>query len=229
VDGQVSTAALDARSAPRLASVVLCSGARLYRDSLAATLASVPEVVLVGSFASAADAASRLPDLRPDIVLVEVSMPDAASAFASIVEAAPGARLVAILGSNEAQLVVECAVAGVSGIVAGDASLDDLMTVILSAQRGGFSCSPSIAPLLRLHVALPSSPRGGQAAEGARLTRREIEIVDLIDQGLSNKQIAQALSIEVSTTKNHVHHILQKLGVERRTAAIAAVRRREPA
>jgi DNA-binding NarL/FixJ family response regulator len=227
VDGQVSTAALDARPAPRLASVALCSGARLHRDTLAAALASVPEVVLLASFESAAGAAAQLPALQPDVVVVTVSIHDAAGAIDAIVDAAPRARTVAILESNDEQLVVACAVAGVSGLVAADASLDDLVTVLLSARRGGFACSPGVASILRLHVAPAAPQRRGQSGVASRLTRRELEIVDLIDQGLSNKQIASALSIEVSTTKNHVHHILQKLGVERRTAAIAAVRNGE--
>ena len=196
---------------------------RLYRDSLAAALAAVPDVLLLGAFPSASEVTERLPVLRPDVVLIDASIPDVSIAVETMLEAAPGVRAVAIVAQDEPQVVVSCAAAGVVGLVAGDASLDDLVAVIIGTQHGSLACSPGIAPLLTPNV-VPSLPARARPPVSERLTPRELEIVRLIDQGLSNKQIAGVLSIEVSTTKNHVHHILQKLGVERRTAAIAAVR-----
>lgn len=223
MDGRSSTAALDAHLAPRPATLILCSGVRIHRDSLAAALAEVPDVVLLETFPSASEAARQLSVLRPDVVVIDASILDASIAVSTLLAVAPGVRTVAIVTRNEPHVVVSCAAAGVAGLVAGDSSVDDLVTVILGTRTGGFACSPGIAPLLGLGAA-PAMPPRRRPRLSEQLTRRELEIVHLIDQGLSNKQIARALSIEVSTTKNHVHHILKKLGVERRTAAIAAVR-----
>ncbi len=82
-------------------------------------------------------------------------------------------------------------------------------------------CTPRIAALLLRRVAEAAAPRSSGLE---RLTPRETEIVDLIEQGLSNKQIARRLSIELATVKNHVHNILEKLEVARRGEAVARVR-----
>ena len=170
----------------------------------------------------------QIPILEPDVVIVDIASGGGMEAVSTVLTGTPGGRTVAVVPSQSAHLVVACAAAGVSGIVAGDSSLDDLVAVIQAAEHGSFACAPGIAPILRLHVA-PSPARPDAPTTTERLTRRELEIVGLIGDGLSNKQIARALSIEVSTAKNHVHHILQKLGVERRTAALAAVRELERA
>jgi len=122
--------------------------------------------------------------------------------------------------------VIACAEAGVSGYVTREASLDELTGVVESVARGESPCSPRISALLLRRVA-ETAGRRTETDAARRLTRREAEIVGLIDEGLSNKQIAGRLSIELATVKNHVHSILEKLQVERRAEAAARVRSRQ--
>jgi DNA-binding NarL/FixJ family response regulator len=107
--------------------------------------------------------------------------------------------------------------------VACDASSDELAAILCSAGPGELACSPRLAAILFRHVAALARDQG--SAQSRLLTPREREILELIDGGLMNKEIASALSIELTTVKNHVHHILEKLGVTRRAAAAAKVRK----
>jgi DNA-binding NarL/FixJ family response regulator len=121
--------------------------------------------------------------------------------------------------------VVACAEAGIAGYVDRDASLRDLVATVRSVARGELLCSPRIAARLMRRVAeLADQPRPPQTP--AHLTRREREVVALIDEGLSNKEIAQRLNIELPTVKHHVHNVIEKLGVRSRLQAAAHVRRR---
>jgi two-component system nitrate/nitrite response regulator NarL len=98
--------------------------------------------------------------------------------------------------------------------------------VVRSVTRGETLCSPRIAAtLFRRVAALAADRRVGDERTLRRLTRRERQIVDLIADGLSNKEIAHRLQIEFATVKNHVHNILEKLQVTRRADAVAALRR----
>jgi DNA-binding NarL/FixJ family response regulator len=120
--------------------------------------------------------------------------------------------------------IVQLAEAGVDGLVTRDASLADVLDAVAAAVRRETLTSPTVAAVLLRRVASLAGER--RPAETSSLTRREREIVALIGRGLSNKEIAQSLRIELSTVKNHVHNILEKLHVPRRTDAVAAARTR---
>jgi DNA-binding NarL/FixJ family response regulator len=120
--------------------------------------------------------------------------------------------------------VLACAETGVAGYVTRDASMDEVVATLLAVARGELACPPAIAASLFRHVGTLSARRGEPAPDV--LTPREREIVELIEQGLSNKEISRRLSIGLSTVKNHVHNLLEKLHVPRRGAA--AARLREP-
>ena len=161
----------------------------------------------------------------PDIVLVDFVMPEAAGIVAEIRRRTPNVKVVAItLGETEAE-VIQLAEAGVAGYVLPDGSLDDLIIAVESAVRGELYCPPRVAfTLLRRVGAIALGSATGTKEEAASspvhtLTGREREILQLVDQGMSNKQIARQLGIEVATTKNHVHNILKKLHVHRRIEA----------
>jgi DNA-binding NarL/FixJ family response regulator len=158
-------------------------------------------------------------------VLVDFGMPEAASIVAEIRRRTPNVKVVAItLGDTETE-VIQLAEAGVAGYVLPDGSLDDLIIAVESAVRGELYCPPRVAfTLLRRVGAIALGSATAQQAEGAPspvhdLTGREREILQLVAQGMSNKQIARQLGIEVATAKNHVHNILRKLHVHRRIEA----------
>ena len=202
--------------------VAVLSGIRLYRDSLSLLLPDLVGGPVVTARADAAELAAELPGLRADVVLVDADAagPDALGRLAA---AAPESALVVLgVGPAEAELLAYVE-AGACGYVTRDDTLEDLGAVVRSAARGEAVCSPRVARALMGRVRTLSRERGGAAAQ-AVLTPREIEIVALIDEGLSNKEIAQRLHIGVPTVKNHVHHLLDKLGVRRRSEAAARVR-----
>ena len=200
--------------------VAIVADTRLYREGLAQVLGRNTCVSVVAIAARRDEALASLPATQPDVILVDTAMPDSCGAVRSILEHVPHARVIALGVFEDDDGVLGCAEAGVSGYVPREASIDDLMTVIESVARGEAICSPRVAAgLLRRVAALAAGNRGGLLR--AHLTSREREIVRLIDDGLSNKEIARSLGIEVATVKNHVHNILEKLQVHRRGEAAA--------
>jgi len=219
-------AAEDVRTRATPVRALVASDIRLYREGLADGLARSGRVEVAGTAADPATTVELTRELAPDLVLVDLVMAGWEDAVRAVVGAENGARVV-VLGVREVEDdVIACAEAGVSGYVTREASLDELTDVVESVARGESPCSPRISALLLRRVA-ETAGRGRGVPAAERLTRREAEIVGLIDEGLSNKQIAGRLSIEPATVKNHVHSILEKLQVERRAEAAARVRSRQ--
>ena len=201
---------------------------RIHRDALASVLSRGDRVRVVGMAAHREEVFSSLETERPDIVLIDVTMSDVAGTAADIRARAPGVKVVAItLGETEAE-VVRLAEAGVAGYVVADASLEDLTVAVESAARGELFCSPRVAFTLLRRVgamAIQIKSAEGEAGPLSELTLREQEILQLVDRGMSNKEIARHLGIGLATAKNHVHHILEKLHVHRRIDASIWYRR----
>jgi two-component system, NarL family, nitrate/nitrite response regulator NarL len=198
--------------------VLILGPVRIYRDGLAAALGLNGNVNVIGSVTSAEEASHQF--RYADVVLADASTPAGVQALRALSESEPRAKVVALGSPNDRQAVVECAEAGVSGFVAGDASVDEVVTTAEAVARGEAVCTPKVAATLLHQITRTARQR----REPSRLTTRESEILSLIDNGLSNKEIATKLYIEVSTVKNHVHNILEKLGARRRSEAAARVR-----
>jgi DNA-binding NarL/FixJ family response regulator len=194
--------------------VFIVARVRLYREGLAAMLPRRDGVTLVGTAESWAACADELRALKPDVVLVDMAVADGANAIREIVTGADGVKVVALAVSESERDVIAYAEAGVSGYVTREESLDDLVAAVESAARGQVTCSPRVAAALLRRVTALSNPSPSES--DSRLTRREAEIAALLDEGLSNKEIAQRLCIELATVKNHVHSILEKLDVHSR-------------
>ena len=136
---------------------------------------------------------------------------------------APELRVVALGVEESVEWVIACAEAGIAGYVTDSTSLDELVTRIEDAAHGDFHCPPHIAAsLLRRLAAI--GPFLGAPGVRSRLTSRELEVAALLQEGLSNKQIATRLTIQLATAKNHVHSILEKLETPTRTDAAAVLR-----
>jgi DNA-binding NarL/FixJ family response regulator len=206
--------------------VLVLVSVRLYRDGIADAIGRDERFRVVGSAATLDDAQARLEALRrpPDVALVDLGLAEGVGAARALRNAWPGLAVVA-LGVREADRdVVSLAEAGVAGLVSRDATLPDLLDAIEAAAREEAACSPAVTAVLLRRVA---SYAGREAPAGdAALTRREREVIVLIGKGLTNKEIAGSLQIELPTVKNHVHNILEKLRVSRRTDAVAAARAR---
>ena len=205
--------------------VLVVAGVRFYRDGIAAALSADPRFDVVGSVADVPEAAAAFASLEPDVVLLDLAGADPAAQVSKLLEASPSARVVA-LGVTEAEEdVLPLAEAGVAGYVTRDGSVDDLLATVESVASGETICSPHITATLLRRVAVLARDRRAQEPNPERdLTSRERQIVALIDEGLSNKEIATRLRIELATVKNHVHHILTKLKAARRGQAAAMLR-----
>jgi two-component system nitrate/nitrite response regulator NarL len=204
--------------------VVVVAGIPLYREGMALALGHGGRVQVLGTAAGSQEALSRVRDLQPDVVLVDVAMDDGFDTVRALREATPKARVVALALSETEADVIACAEAGASGYVPRGGTVDDLETMVESVARGEIECSPRIAAsLLRRVGALAAELRG--PSPNASLTARELEVAELLDKGLTNKEIAQQLSPAVPTVKNHVHSILDKLQVRRRAEAAARLGR----
>jgi len=204
--------------------ILIVAAIRLYREGLAEMLADESSVVVVATAAGADEAVRALRQHEPDIVLLDMAIPDNTWVVRALVAAVPGTRVVALAVPEAEDEVLACAEAGVAGYVTREGSVEDVVAAVESVARGEVLCSPRMAATLMQRVATLALERSPASIE-SRLTARELEILDLIDQGLSNKEIARKLTIELSTVKNHVHSILEKLNVSRRHEA--AARRRE--
>jgi two-component system nitrate/nitrite response regulator NarL len=206
---------------PEAVRVFIVTDVRLYREGLSALLGRMAHIAVVGAAGSAAEGVARVRDLQPDVVLLDSRAGGNAGAARDLLDSAPRARVVALATPESEEDIIALAEAGVLGYVTRDESLVDLVTTIESVARGEMACSPWMATVLvrRVQALAAERPRPTQ-----RLTAREAEILELIAQGLSNKEIAARLYIEVTTVKNHVHNILEKLGVSRREEAVARSR-----
>jgi two-component system, NarL family, nitrate/nitrite response regulator NarL len=202
--------------------VVVVGRTRFYRDGIALFLEQSEGIEVMGT-AATANAALPLIAGEAPIVLLEVAEPNDAEQIRVIRWSAPTARVIALGLPEIERNVLAYAEHGIVGFVGRDRSLEELLHTTLAAARGELECTPSIAASLIRHVAVLADERR-RTPPGVPLTARELEIVTLIERGLSNKEIARQLHIELPTVKNHVHHILEKLDVSRRADAAALLR-----
>ena len=202
--------------------VFIVSDMRLLRDGLVLSLSRQPSLAVADS-TDLTISPTHIAAARPDVVLLDVGTPGGLAALLALRQALPDLKIVAIAVSDIEQEVVACAEAGVSGFVSRDGSIQDLVTAVDCAMRNELVCSPRIAGVLFRRVAAIGSERSHGPDNGA-LTRREHEIVSLMTQGLSNKEIARQLRIQNATVKNHIHSILAKLHVRRRGEVPARMR-----
>jgi two-component system nitrate/nitrite response regulator NarL len=197
---------------------------RLYREGLAHMLAREQRFCIAGSAGAREEVVSRLRTTRAEIVLLDMAMTGSVGVVRALIEAAPDVKVVALAVTETEDEILSCAEAGIVGYVPRDGSVHDLIATIESVVRGEARCSPQITAALLRRVASLAAERRVEGPAAA-LTPRQLEIVRLIGQGLSNKEIARRLCIELSTVKNHVHSALEKLGTHRRAEAARLVRR----
>jgi two-component system nitrate/nitrite response regulator NarL len=206
----------------RMTRIILIADTGFYRDGLAYVLPRRYGLEVVGVAASAAEALEVPLECPPDLILVDMKMRQSFDVLRTLASRAPAVKVLALSVKERETDVLACIEAGAAGYVTHKASLDDVADSIERTTRDEPLASPQIVATLMRRVAALASHADGH--HGSALTSREFEIVGLIDEGLSNKEIAIRLSIEVATVKNHVHNILEKLQVSRRGEAAARVR-----
>ena len=208
--------------------IVVISPVRVYLQGLAHLLRVDDGVDLVGTAPGVDEAVTLLGRAHVDVILLDMTGDMAGERGLGALHLLAGITQIplVVLGiPDRVADVVACAEAGIAGYVTNENSFTDLVGTLRSATRGEFSCAAEVAAGLvgRLATLARSHPR----SPAAQLTSRELEIVALIESGFSNKEIARELHIQLTTVKNHVHNLLEKLGVGRRDDAVAAVRRHQ--
>jgi len=205
-------------------SLLLVDDTNLAREGLADLLRRTGWVGQVRTAADAAAALRCLGAFSPDAILLSMASHGGLWTLAALRGTAPATPVVVLAVAETEGEIVACAEAGAAGFLPRYGTLDDLESTVAGVVRGEAMCSPRVAGLLlRRITAMAARPAAPAHGEG-HLTPREREVLLLIEQGMTNKQIALDLGIEVRTVKNHVHNLLEKLRVRHRGEAAARLR-----
>jgi two-component system nitrate/nitrite response regulator NarL len=202
----------------------------LYRDCLQHSLAQTELISIVHSAAGLGQETwEAVIACRPDLLIIDFGLcrrQVAAYSSQRVDVSSLGMKTIVVGVPNTEEDILACIEGeGAAGYILIDSSLDDLIGNIKAVMNGETMCSPRVASLAFDRVsALTRQIESRQVVDKARLTKRETEIVRLIDEGLTNKEIAVHLHIEVSTVKNHVHNILDKLHLHNRYSAVKHIK-----
>jgi NarL family two-component system response regulator LiaR len=195
--------------------VLLVDDHTMVRRGLAAFLKVFDDLQLAGEAESGEAAIQVCTEVLPDVVLMDMVMPDMDGAAATriIRQRFPQVQVIALTSFKEGDLVKNALEAGAIGYLLKDVSADELVRAIRAAHAGRATLSPEAAQSLVESANQPAAP-------GPDLTERELEVLALMVEGLNNTQIAGRLSVSSSTIKSHVSNILSKFGVASRTEAV---------
>jgi DNA-binding NarL/FixJ family response regulator len=194
----------------------------VFRDGLSGLLATLPDVQIVGSVGSADEALDTMDPGAPDVVLMDLNLPGTSGVEATrqVLRAAPATAVLVITMVDDDDSVLAALQAGARGYVLKGATADEISAAIRTVAAGGAVFGASIASRL---AAGPVAQTPG-APIGEALTPREAEVLGLLAEGLSNKQIARDLGLSLKTVQNHVSRILDKLQAADRTQAALRAR-----
>jgi two-component system, NarL family, nitrate/nitrite response regulator NarL len=195
--------------------VYIISDTRLFREGLMAMLTCERGLEVVGH-GPCPHALQEIGNLAPDLALLDMGARDCLVIPRHLHTILPALRIVAVAVAEMETDIIACAEAGICGYVAQSGTVEDLVRALLRALTGELICSPRVAALLFGRLATLSAGRQPNRADD-RLTGRERQIAELIARGLQNKEIARRLCLGHATVKNHVHNILHKMNIERRS------------
>lgn len=210
--------------------VVIIDDHPMFREGVSHALASDPEILVVGEGSSADDALQLAQELLPDVLLLDISMPGGGlNAASQVADACPVVRIGMLTVSENDDDVMQALKAGAGGYILKGVSSTELIRIVKNLQHGEMYVSPSLAARILSDSGSKESENNAVYKNGAHrssLTAREEQILKLIAQGLSNREIGDALNIAEKTVKNNVTNVFQKLQVRNRVeAAIVASQR----
>ncbi|MCS7324052.1 MAG: response regulator transcription factor [Anaerolineae bacterium] len=202
--------------------VLIVEDMRLVRTGLRALLELEPSVRVVGEAGDGEEGVQMALRLRPNVILMDIRLPrmDGIAATRAILEAWPQARVLVLTVFEREEYVFQAMRAGAVGYLTKDAPLEELVATIHRVHAGEVFIQPEIASRMLREVAT-AAPNSRAPFE---LSEREREVLALIAQGLSNREVAARLHITEGTVKNHVSNILSKLHAENRTQAARIAR-----
>jgi DNA-binding NarL/FixJ family response regulator len=204
------------------ASFLLVSGHRLFRECLAGRLTAGGEVEVreVDDLSAARDELAAAP---ADVVLADLPPPDehCCAELGALVGRHPGLKVVVLGGSEDEDEYLRWVDAGAVGYLLQDSTLEELLEAVGRAHRGELHCPPGVGFRLFSRLGdLASERRRRERVEALSLSPRELEVLEMVADKMTNRQIAERLCLSVYTVKNHVHRILDKLDVPQRKEAV---------
>jgi DNA-binding NarL/FixJ family response regulator len=204
--------------------VLLAEDHTVVGEALATMLAFETDIEVVATVTSGSDAVAVASDLQPDVVLMDVRLHglNGIEATRQIRESEPGVQVIALTMHDDEETVAQAVAAGALGFLPKNTSREELLLALRKVSNGEAYLHPAVtAPFLR-RVA----PLAGESFAKVRLTAREREVLELLAQGGSTREIAGSLVLGEETVKTHLAHIYQKLGVTDRVEAVALALRR---
>ena len=207
--------------------VLVVDDQALFREALVTLLGARPEVEVVGEAGDGQQALDRAAARQPDVVLMDLHMPvlDGIGATRRLRVEQPGVRVLALTTFDDDEDVFAALRAGALGYLLKDVSSDRLVEAVLSAARGESVLQPSVAAKVVARFAqLDDAPRSRPQPLVVPLSDRELDVLRLLADGRSNREIATALFLAEGTVKNHVTNVLGKLGARDRTQAALRAR-----
>lgn len=199
--------------------ILIIEDNRVLRDGLAVMLNGQPDMHVVATIGSGNNVLVKASQTKPHVILLDVGLKNLneLSVVESVRKNIPEAKVVGMGFIPTQSDIVEFVAAGASGFILKNALVKDFLKSIRSVAQGEKVLPPSLTDSLFSHVvALALGKKKGNPARAVRMTKREREIIVLIADGLSNKEIAQRLSIATHTVKSHVHNVMEKLALHTR-------------
>lgn len=213
-----------ARPAVRPISLVLVDDNRLLREGITSLIGRQPGFTVLAASADVEEALRKAREAKPDVLLLDFGLKDhdSLSLTATVHAEVPGARVI-VMGLLPAQEdVADYVRAGASGFLMKDASFEDFVETIRAVASGAEVLPQALTNTLFSQIARNAvSGNRARVLESVRLTNRERQVIDLLGEGLSNKEIATRLHIAVHTVKSHVHNVLEKLALRSRLEVAA--------
>lgn len=203
--------------------IIILTPVRLLGDGLASCFSNRPDMNTLAVLNDLGSLRETLSNTEADVVLIDVTQGVDLFDVRAIASEWPDVALVALGLNEQRQEVIRCGRAGFAGYVARDASIDGLCKSLSEIVAGRLACPPEIAGGL-LRALFGREPRTKESELHLALTRRESEVLELLGRGFSNKEIAGELFLSVATVKHHVHHVLEKLQLQKRAQAMRKVR-----
>lgn len=207
-------------------SVALIEDNRLVREGITALLSQLPDIHVVAGESSVDT--SLLREVNPQVVLLDLGLRngDSLRLAQRVRKEFPESKVIVMDLLPVREDIVEFVNAGVSGFIMKDATLDDLVSTIRSVAQGAHVLPPQMTATLFSQIAREAVARGRpEALESVRMTKREREVINLIAEGLSNKEIAARLHIATHTVKSHVRNVMEKLTLHTRLQIAAFAHR----
>lgn len=202
--------------------VLIVDDQAMVREGFSVLLNAMPDIEVVGEAVNGREAVSRVAELAPDVVLMDIRMPElnGIDATREIVAAGTGAKVLVLTTFDLDEYVYQALRAGASGFLLKDASARQLADGVRVVAAGEALLAPTVTRRLITEFSkLSEAPRPAAMTQVGDLTERETEVLVLIAQGLSNAEIASRLVVAESTIKTHVSRVLVKLGLRDRTQA----------